>query len=86
MTSCLTLKPLNKERVVVLPLKKTAGVKEGKLHHLSNLLRQAAGRLPSHNYSVITQDNILVLLPANVSIEDCEGTCAVDIGRRLWAH
>ena len=75
-----------KERIAVIDLKNKAGVNEGELNYLSSLLRQAAGRLPQSKYSVMTQDNILVLLPPDTKLEDCVGTCAVDTGRRLGAH
>ena len=75
-----------KERIAVLDLKNQAGVKPSEINYLSSLLRQAAGRLPQSKYSVMTQDNILVLLPPETNLEDCVGTCAVDTGRRLGAH
>ncbi len=81
-----TQKAGGKERIAVLDLKNRAGVKDSELLYLTSLIRQAAGRLPSDRFSVMTKDNILVLLPPGTQIEDCVGTCAVDTGRRLGAQ
>ena len=79
-------KPKAVERIAVLELGNKAGVDEGELGYLTDLLRQAAGRLPKEHYLVMTKDNILVMLPPGKTLKDCEGTCAVDTGKRLGAH
>jgi len=40
----------NIERVAVLEIKNKAGVKQGELDYLTDLLRQAAGKLPKSHY------------------------------------
>ena len=74
------------ERVAVLKLENKAGVNEDELSYLTDLLRQSAGKLPKEHYLVMTKDNILVMLPPGKSLADCDGSCAVDTGRRLGAH
>ncbi len=74
------------ERVAVLDLANKAGVNQSELGYLTDLLRQAAGKLPKEHYGVLTKDNILVMLPPGKTIEDCVGSCAVETGRNLGAH
>jgi hypothetical protein len=75
-----------KQRVAVLDLQNRARLDQESVSYLSNLVRQAASRLPSQEYSVMTKDNIQVMLPPDVQIEDCQGSCAVDTGRRIGVH
>ena len=35
---------------------------------------------------MITKENILVMLPSGKTLADCEGSCAVDTGRKIGAH
>ena len=88
MCSCGALrgKPKPIERIAVIELENRVGVKEDEIHYLTEVLRGAASQLPKTRYSVMTKDNILVMLPPEVSLEDCQGTCAVDTGRKLGAH
>ena len=75
-----------KERIAVMQLTNKAGVKPSEISYLSNLLRQAASRLPRSKYLVMTNDNLMVLLPDGVNLDDCEASCAVDMGRKVGAH
>ena len=75
-----------KERIAVLDLRNRSGAKDSEVLYLTSLLRQAASRLPTSRFSVMTKNNILVLLPPNTKLEDCVGTCAVDTGRRIGAQ
>ena len=77
---------LDKSRVAVLDLQNRAKLEEESVNYLSSLLRQAASRLPSQKYSVMTRDNLQVMLPPEVKIEDCQGSCAVDTGRKIGAQ
>ncbi len=54
---------------------------------LSNLVRQAANRLPQDRFMVMTQENIIALLPEGKTLEDCmsKATCEVTMGRELGA-
>ena len=52
-----------KERIAVLDLRNRSGAKDSEVLYLTSLLRQAASRLPTSRFSVMTKNNILVLLP-----------------------
>ena len=54
---------------------------------LTNVLREeAVKQLPAaQNYTIMTRDNILQMLPPGKSIEDCEGTCLVETGKNISA-
>ncbi len=41
--------------------------------------------LPAPRYVIMTRENIFELLPADVSLADCVGTCAVETARRIGA-
>ena len=72
-----------KERIAVLGLKNQAGVKESELNYLTQVLREIGSKLPRERYSVVTKDNILVMLPPGRQLEDCLGSCAVETGRNV---
>ena len=54
---------------------------------LTNVLREeAVKQLPAaQNYTIMTRDNILQMLPPGKSIEDCEGSCLVETGKNISA-
>jgi hypothetical protein len=60
---------------------------EADLRYLTNELRKLAlEQLPKANYSVMTRDNILSLLPPDRDAAECfEGMCLVEIGRNVGA-
>ena len=60
----------SQERVAVLEIQNKAGVKQGELDYLSDLLRQSAGKLPREHFLVMTKENVRVLLPPGKSLED----------------
>ncbi len=76
------------QRVAVLELKDQSNgmIKEEERIYLSNLIRQTVGLLPQDQYPVMTQENILTLLPEGKSLEDCLKDCEISIGRELGAH
>ena len=55
--------------------------------YLTDVLRsQAIEILPSNqNYTIMTRENIRVMLPPDKSIEDCEGDCLIETGRNISA-
>lgn len=55
--------------------------------YLTNVLRgQAVKVLPaSQNYTIMTRENIMQMLPPGKSIEDCEGSCIVETGKNIAA-
>ncbi len=54
---------------------------------LTNVLReQAVKELPAiQNYTIMTRENILQMLPPGKAIEDCEGSCLVETGKNIAA-
>ena len=55
--------------------------------YLTNVLReQAVKELPAtQNYTIMTRENILQMLPPGKAIEDCEGNCLVETGKNIAA-
>jgi hypothetical protein len=61
---------------------------EPELRYLTNELRKlATDELPAANYSVLTRDNIMALLPPDKNAAEClEGQCLVEVGRNIGAN
>ena len=55
--------------------------------YLTNILREQAVReLPvEQNYVIMTRDNISVMLPPGMVLEECEGSCLAETGRNIAA-
>ena len=55
--------------------------------YLTNVLReQAVQQLPvEQNFVIMTRDNISVMLPPGMALEDCEGSCLAETGRNISA-
>ena len=55
--------------------------------YLTNVLREeAVNQLPAvENYTIMTRENILQMLPPGKSIEDCEGNCLVETAKNIAA-
>ena len=55
--------------------------------YLTNVLReQAVKELPAtQNYTIMTRENIMQMLPPGKAIEDCEGSCLVETGKNIAA-
>lgn len=55
--------------------------------YLTNVLREAAVKqLPAaENYTIMTRDNILQMLPPGKALEECEGSCLVETGKNISA-
>jgi TolB-like protein len=61
-------------------------IEEGR-HLTDELRRQAVVTLPASDYSVLTRDNIIALMPPNEEEAECLAQgCAVDIGRAIGAE
>lgn len=74
------------KRIAVLQLSNRLEMSPAEIEYLTGIVRlEAAKRLPS-SYLVMTQENILSLLPPEKTLEDCQGECEVDIGRLLGAR
>ena len=54
---------------------------------ITNVLREeAVKQLPAvQNYTIMTRENILQMLPPGKAIEDCEGSCLVETGKNISA-
>ena len=52
---------------------------------LRTLLQTKTAQFLGKDYNVLSKENIMVLLPPEVNIEDCEGECEVETGRLLSA-
>lgn len=54
---------------------------------VTNVLRaEAVKALPADSgFTIMTRENIVTMLPPDVSIEDCEGSCLVETGRNIAA-
>lgn len=54
---------------------------------LTDELRSQAGEaLPAHmNYTIMTRENINVMLPPGKSVEECEGSCIAETGKNISA-
>lgn len=72
-------------RIAVLNVNNQAKLKNEEIEHLTNIIRQNLATSMGKNYLVMTQENILTLLPENKKIEDCLNECEVDVGRNLGA-
>jgi hypothetical protein len=55
--------------------------------YLTNILREKAVKtLPAElNFTIMTRENINVMLPPGKSIEDCEGSCLAETGKNIAA-
>lgn len=55
--------------------------------YFTNVLREeAVKQLPAvQNYTIMTRENILQMLPPGKAIEDCEGSCLVETGKNIAA-
>jgi len=55
--------------------------------YLTNMLReQAVLELPAElNFTIMTRENIMMMLPPGKSIEDCEGSCLAETGKNIAA-
>ena len=50
------------------------------------LRTQAAAALPAYmDYTIMTRENINVMLPPGKSVADCEGSCIAETGRNIAA-
>lgn len=55
--------------------------------YLTDVLRsEAVKALPAEqNYTIMTRENISVMLPPGKAVEDCEGSCLVETGKNIAA-
>ena len=55
--------------------------------YLTDVLRsEAVKALPAEqNYTIMTRENIVMMLPPGKAVEDCEGSCLVETGKNISA-
>ena len=79
-----------KKPTFVAILETTSGgvIKLNESQYLTNVLREEAVKIlpTSLNYTIMTRENILAMLPPEKRIEDCEGSCLVETGRNISAN
>jgi hypothetical protein len=75
----------DKQRVAVLMLLNQAGLKPQEVDYLTSVVRQHIADQMGNQYLIMTQENILTLLPPDKKLEDCLQECEVEIGRNLGA-
>lgn len=63
------------------------GLSLSERQYLTNMLReQAVQELPAElNFTIMTRENIMMMLPPGKSIEDCEGSCLAETGKNIAA-
>lgn len=71
-------------------LETTASVESVSLderQYMTDVLRARAVDVlpPGRNYTIMTRENIRVMLPPDRRLEDCEGSCAVETGKNIAA-
>ncbi len=73
------------DKIAVLQLSHRSDVNENEVIYLTAQIQEQVQTMIKGRYQVITQENILTLLPENQKLEDCIDRCEVDIGRMLGA-
>ena len=63
------------------------GLSLSERQYLTSMLReQAVQELPAElNFTIMTRENIMMMLPPGKSIEDCEGSCLAETGKNIAA-
>ena len=63
------------------------GLSLSERQYLTNMLReQAVQELPAElNFTIMTRENIQMMLPPGKAIEDCEGSCLAETGKNIAA-
>ena len=84
----ITKKAKNPTFVAILETTSGGIIKLNESQYLTNVLREEAVKiLPTNlNYTIMTRENILAMLPPEKRIEDCEGSCLVETGRNISAN
>jgi len=74
------------QRVAILQLKNRLEVSAAEIDYLTSVVRLEAAKALPDSFLVMTQENIVSLLPPEQRLEDCESECEVDMGRLLGAR
>lgn len=72
------------KRIAVLRLIDRLGISREEIDYLTDIARRTTSKqLEDSQFLVMTQENIMVLLPADVQLDECDGECQIETGRRL---
>ena len=72
-------------RVAVLTLKNKLNSHQGEIAYLTAMIRGEVARQLSTSYLVMTEANVLALLPADKPLEECVSDCQITLGREIGA-
>jgi hypothetical protein len=76
----------DQKRVAVLEFRNEADLPGREIDYLTDLIRGVArDALPSHQYILMTKENIQDMLPPGKNLAECEGECEVETGREIGA-
>ena len=80
-----------KQRIAIVNFTKAghpthSRLSESDLYILTEAARDEAARLPKSKFKVMTQENILEMLPPDTDLSECEGACEIETGRMIGAH
>jgi len=75
------------KRIAVLELRNLASaqISPAEVNYLSDEVRRITSLLPKERFAIMTKENIELMLPPDVKLEDCQGSCEVETGRLLQA-
>ena len=73
-------------KIAVLQIVNKSMLKPEEISFLTTQVQSTVQLKTRGYYQVMTQENILQLLPPDKSLEDCEGECEVETGRLLGAQ
>lgn len=64
-----------------------SAIASSECHFLTDELRAQAGAAlpPNMNYTIMTRENINVMLPPGKTLEECEGSCLAETGKNISA-
>jgi hypothetical protein len=73
------------KRIAVLTLKNKLGSYQNEINYLTAMIRGEVARRLSEEYLVMTEENIISLLPTDKPLEDCVSDCQITLGREIGA-
>ena len=84
---CLCMNSFAAFVAVLETVSKDSAIAPSECHFLTDELRAQAGAAlpPAMNYTIMTRENINVMLPPGKTLEECEGTCLAETGRNISA-
>ena len=79
------LNKVEPKRVAVLTLVNKLNSHHNEIDYLTAMIRGEVARRLSDNYLVMTEENMIALLPEDKSLEDCVSDCQITVGREIGA-